>query len=187
MRNVRVAAAQLGPIQKDDSRQVVVARMVELMDQAAAQKADLIVYPELALTTFFPRWHYEDRAEADFWFEREMPNAATRPLFERASEARHGDVLRLCRADARGAPFQHLDPRRPRRHDRRPLPQGAPARPCRIRPAAHATSIWRSAISSPATSASRSGACSTASSACASATTAAGPRPTASWGCKASR
>ncbi len=35
MRNVRVAAAQLGPIQKDDSRQVVVARMVELMDQAA--------------------------------------------------------------------------------------------------------------------------------------------------------
>ncbi|MFL5167695.1 MAG: nitrilase-related carbon-nitrogen hydrolase, partial [Microvirga sp.] len=91
MRNVRVAAAQLGPIQKDDSRQVVVARMVELMDQAAAQKADLIVYPELALTTFFPRWHYEDRAEADFWFEREMPNAATRPLFERARK--HGMAM----------------------------------------------------------------------------------------------
>src|SRR3954451_6172021 len=91
MRNVRVAAAQLGPIQKDDSRQVVVARMVELMDQAAAQKADLIVYPELALTTFFARWHYEDRAEADFWFEREMPNAATRPLFERAMK--HGMAM----------------------------------------------------------------------------------------------
>ena len=91
MRNVRVAAAQLGPIQKDDSRQVVVARMVELMDEAAAQKADLIVYPELALTTFFPRWHYEDRAEADFWFEREMPNAATRPLFERARK--HGMAM----------------------------------------------------------------------------------------------
>ena len=104
------------PIQKADSRQVVVARMVELMDQAARRKgADLIVYPELALTTFFPRWHYEDRAEADFWFEREMPNAATRPLFERARKHGMAHVLRLCRADAGRAPFQHLDPRRPRR------------------------------------------------------------------------
>ncbi len=59
MRNVRIAAAQLGPIQKDDSRQVVVARMIDLMDEAKGQGVDLIVYPELALTTFFPRWHYE--------------------------------------------------------------------------------------------------------------------------------
>jgi N-carbamoyl-D-amino-acid hydrolase len=86
MRNIRVAAAQLGPIQKDESRQAVVRRMIDLMDEAKRQGADLIAYPELALTTFFPRWHYEDRAEADFWFEREMPSAATRPLFERAVE-----------------------------------------------------------------------------------------------------
>ncbi|HEX8166538.1 MAG TPA: nitrilase-related carbon-nitrogen hydrolase, partial [Beijerinckiaceae bacterium] len=91
MRNIRVAAAQLGPIQKDDSRQAVVRRMIDLMDEAAAKGADLIVYPELALTTFFPRWHYEDRAEADFWFEREMPSAATRPLFDRAVE--HGMAM----------------------------------------------------------------------------------------------
>jgi len=83
-RIVTVAAAQLGPIQKADSRQAVVARMIDLMDQAKGKRADFIVYPELALTTFFPRWYHEDRAEADFWFEREMPNAATRRLFERA-------------------------------------------------------------------------------------------------------
>src|SRR4030088_1134078 len=57
------------------------------MDEAKAKGADLIVYPELALTTFFPRWYMEDRAEADAWFEEEMPNAMTKPLFERA--ARH--------------------------------------------------------------------------------------------------
>ncbi len=84
MRNIKVAAAQLGPIQKADTRQAVVARMVELMRQARG--CDLIVYPELALTTFFPRWHM-DRGEADIWFEREMPNAATRPLFEAAQRA----------------------------------------------------------------------------------------------------
>ena len=87
-RIVTVAAAQLGAIQKADTRQVVVARMLDLMDQAKARGADFIVYPELALTTFFPRWYYADRAEADVWFEKEMPNAAVRPLFERA--ARHG-------------------------------------------------------------------------------------------------
>ena len=83
-RIVTVAAAQLGAIQKADTRQAVVARMIDLMEQAKAKGADLIVYPELALTTFFPRWYHEDRAEADVWFETEMPNAATRPLFERA-------------------------------------------------------------------------------------------------------
>jgi predicted amidohydrolase len=87
-RIVTVAAAQLGAIQKADTRQAVVARMLDLMDQAKAKAADFIVYPELALTTFFPRWYHEDRAEADLWFEKEMPNAATRPLFERA--AGHG-------------------------------------------------------------------------------------------------
>ena len=84
MRKVRVAAAQLGPIQKEEPRQAVVARMLDLMERARAEGCDLIVYPELALTTFFPRWYHEDRSEADIWFERAMPNAATRPLFEQA-------------------------------------------------------------------------------------------------------
>ena len=83
-RIITVAAAQLGAIQKADSRQAVVARMLDLMDRAKARGADLIVYPELALTTFFPRWYYADRAQADIWFETAMPNAAVRPLFERA-------------------------------------------------------------------------------------------------------
>ena len=88
MRVITVGAAQMGPIQKAESRQAVVARMLALMDEAKAQGCDLIVYPELTLTTFFPRWYIEDQAEIDQWFEREMPNAATRPLFERARE--HG-------------------------------------------------------------------------------------------------
>src|SRR5918911_4125474 len=86
MRNIRVAAAQLGPIQKAESRQAVVKRMIDLMDEAKSKGADLIVYPELALTTFFPRWYMEDQAEVDSWFEREMPNAATQPLFDRAAQ-----------------------------------------------------------------------------------------------------
>ena len=85
-RIVRVAAAQLGPIQKAESRASVVARMIALMEQSTKDKVDLVVYPELTLTTFFPRWYHESRVEADIWFEDSMPNAATAPLFAKARE-----------------------------------------------------------------------------------------------------
>ena len=88
MRVINVAAAQLGPIQRAEGRDVVVKRMLALMDEAKGQGADLIVYPELALTTFFPRWYVEDQAEVDLWFERDMPNDAVQPLFARAAEYR---------------------------------------------------------------------------------------------------
>ncbi|TMJ74761.1 MAG: N-carbamoyl-D-amino-acid hydrolase, partial [Alphaproteobacteria bacterium] len=80
----------MGPVHKADSRQAVVRRMLDLLDEAKGEKCDLVVYPELALTTFFPRWYMTDQAEVDAWFEREMPNAATRPLFEQAADYRIG-------------------------------------------------------------------------------------------------
>src|ERR1700761_4481491 len=86
MRVINIAAAQMGPIQRAESREAVVKRMLALMDEAKGKQADLIVYPELALTTFFPRWYMEDQAEVDSCFEKEMPNAVTQPLFARAAE-----------------------------------------------------------------------------------------------------
>src|SRR6185437_16561424 len=88
MRMINVAAAQMGPIQRAEGRETVVRRMLELMDEAKGKCADLIVYPELALTTFFARWYMEDQTEVDTWFERQMPNDAVRPLFERAASHR---------------------------------------------------------------------------------------------------
>ena len=84
MKNITVAVAQMGPIQKAETREQVVKRMIKLMDDAKQCGADLIVYPELTLTTFFPRYFMEDQAEIDSWFESEMPNAATIPLFTKA-------------------------------------------------------------------------------------------------------
>ncbi len=91
MREIVLGAAQMGPIQKADTREQVVERMLALLDAAKAKGCTLVVYPELALTTFFPRWYMEDQAEVDRWFEREMPNAATQPLFDRARE--HGIAI----------------------------------------------------------------------------------------------
>ena len=87
MREIVVGAAQMGPIQKADSREAVVARMLALLEQAIGAGCGMVVYPELCLTTFFPRWMMEDQTEVDTWFETEMPNAATQPLFDRAAQA----------------------------------------------------------------------------------------------------
>jgi N-carbamoyl-D-amino-acid hydrolase len=91
MRNIKVAAAQLGPIQRVEGRQIVISRMIALMERAAREGCDLIVYPELALTTFFPRWHEQDRAAFDHWFEAAMPGPAVRPLFDAAKK--HGIAM----------------------------------------------------------------------------------------------
>ena len=79
-RFVNVGIGQLGPIARGETRTEVVRRLAALMRQAHANGCDLIVYPELALTTFFPRYYMEDQAEIDAFFEREMPGPETQPL-----------------------------------------------------------------------------------------------------------
>jgi predicted amidohydrolase len=76
------AVAQLGPIARDEPRESVVARLCAMMLEAADRGARVVVFPELALTTFFPRWYMTDPSEIDAWFETEMPNASVQPLFD---------------------------------------------------------------------------------------------------------
>jgi len=83
-RMLTIGAAQLGPISRDESRDRVVERLIALLRQAAEHGVELVVFPELALTTFFPRWWEDDRAAADHWFESAMPGPETQPLFDEA-------------------------------------------------------------------------------------------------------
>lgn len=85
-RIVVVGAAQLGPIQKSDTRASVVERLIKLLREAKARSCDLVVFPELALTTFFPRWFVDDISEADHWYEKSMPSSETQPLFDEAKK-----------------------------------------------------------------------------------------------------
>ncbi len=82
-RVLRVAAAQMGPVQKADARAHTLGRIVALLEEAAARGATLAVFPELAFTTFFPRWLLEG-ATLDAYFERAMPNPQVQHLFDRA-------------------------------------------------------------------------------------------------------
>ena len=83
-RIITVGAAQLGPIQKEHTRASAVERLIVLLRQASSNGCDLVVFPELALTTFFPRWFVDDITEADHWYETSMPSPVTQPLFDEA-------------------------------------------------------------------------------------------------------
>lgn len=107
-RIVTVAAAQLGPIARADSRAEVVERLLVLLRDAHAMGCDLVVYPELALTTFFPRWYMTDQAEIDAFFERAMPGPDTQPLFAEAARLGVGFYLgyaELAREGERAAHY----------------------------------------------------------------------------------
>ncbi len=102
MKKMIVGGAQIGGIQKAESREAVVARMMALMEEAHRKGVEFLVYPEMTLTTFFPRFYVEDRAEFDHWFETEMPNAATQPLFDMAKEYRMGFTFGYCELTPEG-------------------------------------------------------------------------------------
>jgi len=92
-RIVTVGAAQSGPVSCSESRQQVVARLIELMRQAHDRGCDLVVFTECALTAFFPHWTIEDPKEIDTYCEREMPGPATQPLFGEAARLGIGFCL----------------------------------------------------------------------------------------------
>ena len=91
-RILTLAAGQLGPIQRDHSRDDVVERLITLLREAAERGSTVIAFPELALTTFFPRWHVP-LEEADHFYETEMPNRYTKPLWDEAARLGVGFAL----------------------------------------------------------------------------------------------
>lgn len=92
-RYLTLAACQTGPVQRAASRGETVERLVQSLERAAAAGAQLAVFPEMALTTFFPRWTIDDPGEIEAFFEADMPGPETRPLFEAARRLKIGFAI----------------------------------------------------------------------------------------------
>src|SRR4051812_11633644 len=92
-RKLNLAVAQMGPVHLADTREKVVGRLLAMLREAKGRGSDFVVFPELALTTFFPRYWMTDQQEIDRFFERSMPNAATQPLFDEAKKLEVGFYL----------------------------------------------------------------------------------------------
>src|SRR5690606_650113 len=61
--------------------------------------AKWVTFPELALTTFFPRWEMDDPEEIRGFFETEMPGKETQPLFDLARTLGVGFYLGYAELD----------------------------------------------------------------------------------------
>ncbi len=92
-RYLTLAVCQTGPVQRTASRVETVGRLVHLLERAAAAGAELAVFPEMALTTFFPRWDLDDDSEIEAFYEQAMPGPTTRPLFDAARRLSIGFAL----------------------------------------------------------------------------------------------
>jgi len=103
-RPVTVAAAQMGPVARAETRAHVVDRLIAMLRDGAGRGAQLVVFPELALTTFFPRWDLSD-AEVVTFFEREMPGPHTAPLFAEAKRLGVGFHLGYAELTPEGRRF----------------------------------------------------------------------------------
>jgi predicted amidohydrolase len=92
-RQVKVAAAQMGPNNEGTPRDAIVERMLGLLEQAVREDVEVLVYPEMALTTYFPK---KIRSDFDQFFETEVPPKALEPLLRRAAEARVAVHVGFC-------------------------------------------------------------------------------------------
>ncbi|KAK2046669.1 carbon-nitrogen hydrolase [Colletotrichum somersetense] len=87
-RVLRVAAAQMGATHYSDARTKTMDRMLALLEGGATKGAQLVLFPETAFTTFFPRHLINDPVELDSFFEHGdiATQAQTKPLFDKAKE-----------------------------------------------------------------------------------------------------
>lgn len=111
-RYLTIAVCQTGPIQKSAQRAETVDRLVVLLEKAAAAGAEVAVFPEMALTTFFPRWRIDEEAEIEAFFERAMPGRETKRLYDAAANLKIGFALgysELTRIDGTTRRFNTMD------------------------------------------------------------------------------
>ncbi|MDR5827839.1 N-carbamoyl-D-amino-acid hydrolase [Caballeronia sp. LP006] len=104
-RKIGLAVAQMGPVHLADDQRAVVERLVAMLYEAKARSAKLVVFPELALTTFFPRYWMSEEAAMERFFERSMPNPDVQPLFDAARDAGIGFYLGYAELTVQGERF----------------------------------------------------------------------------------
>ena len=86
-RRVKIAAAQVGSVHRDADRKETLNRLIALSEKAASEGVKLVLFPEIALTTFFPRYLFHGKGDLDAFFEHSANIAKSpnlRPLFDEA-------------------------------------------------------------------------------------------------------
>ena len=87
LRILKLATCQVGAIHRTDKREDSMSRLLKLLEEAASKGAQMALFPEIAFTTFFPRYLLNgDELDAFFEHGEVTTNPSTKPLFDRARE-----------------------------------------------------------------------------------------------------
>jgi Asp/Glu/hydantoin racemase/predicted amidohydrolase len=108
-RKIRIAAAQMGAVHRTTPRPEVLQRMIRLLETAASQhQAEVVLFPELAFTTFFPRHLLSDPRELESFFEHDdlTTSPHTAALFARAHALGVDVSVGFAEASATAGPGQ---------------------------------------------------------------------------------
>ena len=133
MRVINVAAAQLGPIQKAESREAVVKRMIALMDEAKAKGAGLIVYPRARADHVLPALVHGGSGRGRYLVRARDAEPRDAAAVRTAAQHKIAMYFGYAELTPDGHHFNTCDPGRRVGEDRRQVPQGASARPFRVR------------------------------------------------------
>ncbi|KAF2815251.1 carbon-nitrogen hydrolase [Mytilinidion resinicola] len=106
-RIVRIAAAQVGAVHIWSKRLDTLKRLLKLLDDAASRGAQVVLFPETTLTTFFPRYFFSDDAELESFFEHGdiITASNTKPLFDKAKNLAVDIILGFAEATDDGEHF----------------------------------------------------------------------------------
>jgi len=110
-RLLKVAAAQVGRIDRNTARTEILSRLISLLEHASDQQVKLVVFPETTLTAFFPRYFIEDEAELADFFEKESPSQgiasseSVKEFFDKAKELEIDVVIGYGEATPEGQRF----------------------------------------------------------------------------------
>ncbi|KAH9218606.1 putative N-carbamoyl-D-amino acid hydrolase [Leptodontidium sp. 2 PMI_412] len=88
-RTLKLAAAQMGPVHLTSPRAETLTRLLTLLQTASSLGAQVVLFPETALTTFFPRHLITSPAELETYFDSAstlLTSPNTAPLFSLAKE-----------------------------------------------------------------------------------------------------
>ena len=107
-RKLTVAAAQVGPVNRDADRKETLTRLIKLLRDAHAQGATLIVFPEITFTTFFPRHLIDSGSELEKYFEHEedlTTSPDTGPFFDEVKKRKVDVYVGYAERTSQGTGF----------------------------------------------------------------------------------
>jgi hypothetical protein len=123
-----LAVAQIVPVNLSNTRQTLIARLVEILREAKVRQIDFALFSERALTTFLPALLDERRGSDRALFREDHAEPSSAAVLRRGAQTANRFLSGVREAKAAKLPFQHRSSGGQARRNSRQVPQDPAAR-----------------------------------------------------------